>query len=346
MQSNLYERRKILKLGIAASLIYILGNSFEAESKPARGDIIFPKNDILQVHVVPDVVNHVNIEGVVNALASGVPAGEGSYMPDFICLANRIHSEVTGMTYPIHMKRNYGFVKPLEVVVIKGLKKMEMSGAFHNEIDLRDSNRAYIDADSKPPNALTTLAHELQHSCLGIDELLVYANTHKEVSEMIAKFPQLLRAKDYECPLSTMIAYYSKGVGLKSVPLFSRFLEFLTGSPAPEGRSSDNSLTSIQPSLLTYLAWLEANADQGSLNLSNPAKILGDMPEDLRKKVLREAIASLETRKTEYTKALVWAFAEITEDHILKLGVEISESEKALIKRKMAVVLNSIKSSV
>ncbi|MBI2650276.1 hypothetical protein HYX04_03100 [Candidatus Woesearchaeota archaeon] len=317
-------RRDLLWLVAGASSHALLASRASAETKRS-GDIIFPNNEILQVHAVPYSVRPVDIGQLVDALKSGAPAGTAAYVPAFVDIANYVHHLLCGMSYPEHMRKSYGSKKPLEVAVIKGLSKMGMDGAYHNENDLGNANRVYIDADSKPAEALRILVHDLGHSCFGSDEFIPYANEHLELSHMFAKFPSLVREKDGECPLSAMLGYYSLGVKpRKQGPMERLFAKF--------SRNGYVTFVPRQVQLLTYLAFLSADLKGKGLEYAK-SKIF-DVTEERKEMLLKEAIAVLASKNRQYVEEILGEFASATESYILKHATSGNQVE--LVKRKVA----------
>ncbi|MBS3105754.1 hypothetical protein J4234_05855 [Candidatus Woesearchaeota archaeon] len=319
-----FSRRDLLLLTAGAALYTLLPKAVGAETK-LSGDKIFPKYEILQLHVVPDSVRPADIAQVVAALKSGTPVGTAAYVPAFVDIANYVHHLLSGMSYPEHMRKSYGSKKPLEVAVIKGLSKMGMNGAFHNENDLGSSNRVYIDAGNKPAKALRTLVHDLGHSCFGSDEFIPYANEHLELSHMVAKFPRLVREKDEECPLSAMLDYYSLGVK----PEEQGFMERLFAKFSSNGECT---FVPRQAQLLTYLAFLSADLKGKGLEYAK-SKIF-DLTEERKEILLKEAIAALASKKQRYREEILGEFASATESYILRHTT--SEDRRELVKRKAA----------
>jgi len=160
-------------------------------------------------YTMPDKLEAVNIEAIVKALDSNVHVIDGDYLPQFVNLIQSTHKELTGMTILEHVKKRFGFDNPIDVVLIKDLiKDTRAAGNFRHANAPWKSHKANIDADLSPPTALRVLNHELVHGYNGTGEIVPYALSHRDISYMVAKHPELLMEKDSSCPLYILMRRY------------------------------------------------------------------------------------------------------------------------------------------
>ena len=170
---------------------------------------------IIISHTVPNSAKEPNIENIVKALSSGKTIGEQDYLPDFIDLVQYFHSKSAGMTYPEHMKRTHGTVSPIEVMVLDDPNHRSPKLSFVHENADSSANILTIRSTAKYPELLDLLTHGMSYSFNGPGELKAHASAYRDVLSMISIFPQLLRERDSECPLSSITERY---IGLPVSP--------------------------------------------------------------------------------------------------------------------------------
>jgi len=200
----------------AASLLYLPTTvvSGQEDIPPTITDPYWGMDAVFR-HVVPVDLQPLDLTSVEKSLKSYRTLAPEIYIPQLVNLIQYVHHQITGMTYPEHMKKRYGTKSPLEVLAVRdvivneGMEEIKvepttLGGKFTGGRD-SERNIAYVDALVRPKSVFDTLAHEFTHAAYGNRELTAYLNGIMEVAFAIGKFPQFLSQNNSTCLLVNLL---------------------------------------------------------------------------------------------------------------------------------------------
>lgn len=168
--------------------------------------------NVLHRHYVPKDLRPANINAVVDALTTNDKLPLANHLQQFVDWLQYVHHSLTGMTYPEHMEKAYGFRSPIEILAVEN---PGLDGEFHHETPEIRRNLIYINSSLNPRRLMQISCHELEHSVHGRSELFAHANTLMAFAYMFAHFPELLAEDPSKCLFNDTITYYAGKLTIK-----------------------------------------------------------------------------------------------------------------------------------